>query len=50
MMALDASIGEPPPTDTMMSALFDLNVSRPLWMPAIGACCPISENVPACAS
>lgn len=38
-------MGEPPPTDTMISAPESLKALTPFFIPAIGACWPISYNV-----
>ena len=44
-IALEASIGEPPPTATIHSQPVSLYFWIPLRMPEIGECSPISKNV-----
>lgn len=45
-ISLEASIGEPPPTEMIASALRYFKTCTPFLMSAIGLCCPISEKVP----
>lgn len=45
-MSFEASIGEPPPTEMIVSALRSLKTCTPFLMSAIGLCWLISENVP----
>ena len=41
-IAFEASMGEPPPTETMISAPESFISCIPFLMPAMGECCPIS--------
>jgi hypothetical protein len=41
MMAFEASMGEPPPIETMISAPDCLKISTPARIPEIGECSPM---------